>query len=147
MIRSQFRRWAAAAAGLLLLVGVLAAMHGILEPPVQPLGEAGSAVAVRLTTMPPPAAVPMPDTEPAPKFTPAELRYLQVLHEQDEFEAEYQADGSMALIGGGICARRTAGDTVPQLIDWVDSHGFTSLASGWIVGAAVRELCVPGGDR
>jgi hypothetical protein len=147
MAKTNLRRWATAVAGVLLLVSVLAALHGILEPQTEPLGEAGSTVTVSLTAMPPPAIAPLPTTEPAPSFTPDELEFLQVLHEQDEFEAEYPADGALALIGEGICSRRTAGATVPDLIDWVDNHGYTSLASGWIVGAAVRELCPTAGGR
>lgn len=136
MTNTDRRRWATAVASLLALVAALVVFGAINEPAAVPLNAAGSAAT---------AAVPTP--EPAPAYTQAEVRYLQVLHEHDEVETEYAPDGSMVLIGGGICARRDAGDTVTQLVDWVDGRGYTSLASGWIVGTAVRELCPPAGDR
>lgn len=147
MIGTNRRPWATLGVCLLLLVAAVAALNASAKPAagdgVSPLREATTG----LTIVPPPAVAPAPTTEPAPTFTPDEQRYLQVLHEQDEFEAEYPADGTLALIGGGICSRRAAGATVPDLVDWVDYHGYTSLASGWIVGTAVQELCPKAGDR
>lgn len=140
------RRWATAVVAVLMLVGALALMRAITEPAAEPLGEAGSAAKVQLTVVPPnPEA--SPTTEPAPTFTPDEQRYLDVLHEQNEFEPEYVPDGTLVLIGDGVCSRHRAGLTVPQLVDWVDARGYTSLAAGWIVGTAVRELCPKAGDR
>jgi hypothetical protein len=132
---------------LLLLIGALALFRATNGPAVEPLNAAGSAATAGLTVMPGPATAAVPTTEPAPNYTQAEVRYLQVLHERDEVESEYAPDGSMVLIGGGICARRDAGDSVSQLVAWVDGRGYSSLASGWIVGSAVREMCPPAGDR
>jgi len=138
----------------ILALGVLAIASGMFasaagEPAPDPVmaGQVGSAMTAELTIMPPPAAAPLPLSEPAPAFTDAELRYLQLLHDQDEFEAEYSSDASMVLIGTGMCFRIDAGETVPQLIDYLDNRGYTSLAAGWIVGSALQELCVPAGDR
>lgn len=135
----------------LFLLAVASAMFAFAagEPATDPasLGKAGSAVTADLTIMPPPAVAPLPVSEPAPAFTAAELRYLQLLHDQTEFEAEYASDSSMVLIGTGMCFRIDAGETVPQLIDYLDNRGYTSLAAGWIVGSALQELCFQAGDR
>ncbi len=151
MTRTQRRPWAVLAVCLLIaagaVIGLAASMKSAVDPTPRTLGEAGSVTTAGLTIVPPPAVAPLPTSEPAPTFTPAELRYLQLLHDQSEFEAEYASDASMVVIGTGMCARRDAGETVPQLIDYLDNRGYTSLAAGWIVGSALQELCVPAGER
>jgi hypothetical protein len=151
MTNTNRRQWATAAVCLLVIAAALAVLRVTIKPAVEPspsaAGEAGSASTVGLTIMPPPVTAPQPTSEPAPEFTAAERRYLQLLHDQTEFEAEYAPDASMVVIGTGMCARVEAGETVPQLIDYLDHRGYTSLAAGWIVGSALQELCVPAGER
>lgn len=129
------------------LVVMLTMIAGCATPEPAPASRVGSVVTAELTIMPPPAVAPLPATEAPAEFTAAELRYLQLLHDQTEFEHEYASDASMVLIGHGLCAGRDLGETVPQQIDYLDNRGYTSLASGWIVGSALQELCVSGGDR
>lgn len=147
MTKTDRRRWATAVASLLALAAALALFGAMNEPAAVPLNAAGSAATAGLTVMPGPATAAVPTVEPAPAYTQAEVRYLQVLHQHDKVEGEYAPDGSMVLIGGGICARRDAGDSVSELVVWVDERGYSSLASGWIVGTAVRELCPPAAGR
>jgi hypothetical protein len=151
MTNTNRRQWATAAVCLLVLVAALAVLAASTQPAIEPVqstaGEAGSASTVGLTVMPPPAAEPQPTSQATPEFTAAELRYLQLLHDQTEFEAEYAPDASMVVIGVGMCARRDRGETVPQMIDYLYRRGYTSLAAGWIVGSALQELCVPAGER
>lgn len=151
MIRVHRRTAILALCVLAAASALFAFAGGEPAPDPAPAGETGSVVTADLTIMPPPATAPLPMStpvsEPAVEFTPAELRYLQLLHDQDEFEAEYASDPSMVLIGTGMCFRIDAGETVPQLIDYLDNRGYTSLAAGWIVGSALQELCVPAGDR
>lgn len=152
MTRTKRIPWTAVLVVCLLTMACgLFALTASMKPAVElgpaPLSQAGSAATTALTIMPPPAAAPLPTAELAPAFTAGELRYLQLLHDQDEFEHEYASDASMVVIGAGMCASIDAGQTVPELIDYLDRRGYTSLAAGWIVGSALQELCVRGGDR
>jgi Protein of unknown function (DUF732) len=150
MTRTQLRPWITAGVCVILVAAALIGLNAGAAPagsPTLSLDRAGSATTTDLTVMPPPAAAPAPTTEPPAEFTPAELRYLQLLHDQTEFEAEYASDASMVLIGHGLCAGRDLGESVPQQIDYLDQRGYTSLAAGWIVGSALQELCAPGGGH
>jgi hypothetical protein len=147
MTRTQLRPWITLGVCVILIVAALIGLNASATPtgnPTRSLDRAGSAMTASFTVMPPPAVAPLPTSEPPAEFTPAELRYLQLLHDQTEFEAEYASDASMVLIGHGLCAGRDAGETVPQQIDYLDNRGYTSLAAGWIVGSALQELCVAG---
>lgn len=146
MIRTDRRRWATALVCLLVAAAVIVVLKASTTPAAdttQPLDRAGSAVGVDLTITPPTP----PTTAPAPEFTAAELRYLQLLHDQTEFEGEYADDSAMVVIGTGMCWSIDAGQTVPELIDYLDNRGYTYLAAAWIVGSALQELCLSGGGR
>lgn len=151
MTKRNRKPWIALGVCVILIAVALIGLNASATPPAgsptRSLDRTGSAATASLTIMPPPAVAPAPTTEPPAAFTPAELRYLQLLHDQTEFEAEYASDASMVLIGHGLCAGRDLGETVPQQIDYLDQRGYTSLAAGWIVGSALQELCVPAGDR
>lgn len=150
MIRSDRRRWATALVCLLVAAGAILVLRASVTPAAdttEPLNQAGSAATVDMTIVPPPATAPLPIAESALAFTAAELRYLQLLHDQDEFESQYASDGDMVVIGNSMCWQIDAGQTVPQLIDYLDNRGYTYLAAAWIVGSALQELCLPGGGR
>lgn len=150
MTRTQLRPWITLGGCVILIAVALIGLNASANPTgnsSRSLDRAGSAVTASLTIMPPPAAARQPTAEPPAEFTPAELRYLQLLHDQTEFEHEYASDASMVIIGNGLCAGRDLGESVPQQIDYLDQRGYTSLAAGWIVGSALQELCITAGDR
>lgn len=151
MLKRDRRPWITLGVSMLLMIVAVMALAGSMKPGTNhsaaPLREAGSVVGTDLTIVPPAATTPAPSSEPAPAFSLAELRYLQLLHDQDEFEPQYAADDVMVVIGEGMCWRIDAGQTVPELIDYLDNRGYTYLAAAWIVGSALQELCVPAGER